>query len=443
MARTFATSVIFLISCASLWAQNPIALEYNELKLREEFSDQNDNWTYMTTVENLYMPDKGDLFMHRNNLSSAYAFITKWKNEMRTFSIMARVKLGPSETADQSIGIICLAQRDGKGGVVVEFNKFKQYRIKQLIGAYYRPISGTAEEQGWVKSGLVRAKEEYNELEVRVALPQVDVYINGKFAQSFDVANYGPGEMGLIIGPNTKAKADYFYVYSTADEAAKEEERIVENSQGTSTAEQLSKMRYDLEHKNRTISECETERRKAVSLLEEEKGQLLAENEKLTLQNRQLAEFRDQVLVDIDEDVFLTLVENLKQEVVKNERLESQVQVYRDSLKQTHANYNKLKLALLDKSIAKGQKEKAEREKHVSIATKNEIEKELLDKKMMKEQEEWEKKNFKPGTAPTPDQKKIATAAKPEKSDKVEQKPAAPTSGPLPVKVKKAEKQPD
>jgi hypothetical protein len=83
--------------------------------------------------------------------------------------------------------------------------------------------------------------------------------------------------------------------------------------------------------------------------LEEEVGRLIAENERMVLQNKQLVEFRDQVLIDIDEDAFLTLAENLKLEIVKNERLESQVQVYRDSLKLTHANYNKLKLVLLDK----------------------------------------------------------------------------------------------
>lgn len=377
-------------------AQNPIALDYGVIQLREEFSEENANWNYMTTVENLYMPDKGDLFLHRNNPNSAYAFVTKWENSLSTFSILSRLKLGPAETTDQSIGIICLVQRDGKGAVVVEFNKFKEYRVKLLVGAYYRYISGTAEGKGWVKSNHLRGKEDYNELELRVALPQVDAYINGKFVQSFDVPDYSPGQMGIIIGPNTKAKADYFYVYTT--EKASMEADSTTNAEETpvTPTEQIAKMRYELEMKERSLRECQMERQKAVSTLEEQVGSLNEENAKLKLQIGQLAEFRDQILVDIDEDAFLTIAKNLKEEIVKNERLEKQVQIYRDSLRLTHQNYNKLKLALLDKAIKKAEVDKVEREREESANTRKEIEAELRDKKLTKEQEEWERKNFKP-----------------------------------------------
>lgn len=452
MIRPYALTVLMLCICFALFAQNPIALDYNSLQLREEFSDQNENWTYMTTVENLYMPDNGDLFMHRNNVSSAYAFVTKWKNDLKVFNILAKMKLGPAEVADQSIGIICLAQRDGKGAIVVEFNKFKQYRIKQLIGAYYRNITGTPEEQGWVKSNLLNAREDYNELDIRVALPQIDVYINKKLAKSFDVADYEAGEMGLLVGPNTKAKADFFYVYSTNEELGELDSRKEKQQEKMSLSELLAKQRYETEQKDRSLKECQSERQKAVSVLEDEVGRLTAENERMIMQNKQLVEFRDQVLIDIDEDAFLTLAENLKNEIIKNERLESQVQVYRDSLKLTHANYNKLKLVLLDKSIKKAEKEKVEREAKEALTTKKEIEAELLDKKLTKEQQEWEKKNYKPTKAviPTPGTKTEpatpAEAAKPKAEPKPTPVAASPkaeekttsTSKPLPVAVKPA-----
>jgi len=456
MIRPFVVIALCLFIAGSVSAQNLIALDYSISQLREEFSDQNENWTYMTTVENLYMPDKGDLFMHRNHPSTSYAFITKMKNELKVFAIQTKMKLGPAETNDQTIGVICLVQRDGKGAIVVEFNRSKEYRIKKLIGAYYRHISGTAEGQGWVKSNLLKGKEDYNELDIRVALPQVDVYINGKLAQSFDVPEYDAGEMGVIIGPNTKAKVDWFYVNTTAEEISQLDARKGVKEEKLTTTELLSKQRYELEFKDRNLRDCENERIKAVSLLEEEKGRLLAENEKLALQIRQLAEFRDQVLVDIDEDAFLTLAQNLKSEIIKNERLEAQVQIYRDSLKFTHTNYNKLKLALLDKSIKKAEKEKVERDQKEAITTKKEIESELLDKKLMKEQEEWEKKNYKPGTLPPPaalTEKKApqAEVKKEEKGNSAKVSDAAPlqaapatgTSGPLPIPVKKAEKKPD
>jgi len=436
-------AVIVALPFCGLQAQNPIALEYNVQQLREEFSEENANWNYMSSVENLYMPDKGDLFMHRNNPNSAYAFVSKWENSLREFSAVARLKLGPSESQEQSIGIVCLVQRDGKGAVVAEFNNYKQFRVKQLVGSYYRYVSGTAEDKGWVKLNALRGKEEYNELEVRVALPQVDVYINGKFAHSFDVPDYGPGQMGLVIGPSTKAKADYFYVHTTiAAQASADSIPDAEKAPATPT-EHISKLRYELEMKERSLRDCQMERVKAVNTLEERIGELNETNERLTVQNNQLREFRSQILVDMDEDAFLTIARSLKDEIIKNQRLESQVETYRDSLRITHQNYSKLKLALLDKSIKKAEVEKVARDRQESIDTKKEIEAELKDKRLTKEQEEWERKNYKPG-----DTKKqpAPTEKAPEKEEtppaaKAEAAPAASKeASPLPVPVRKAGK---
>ena len=97
--------------------------------------------------------------------------------------------------------------------------------------------------------------------------------------------------------------------------------------------------------------------------------------------------------MDIDEDVFLTLAENLKAEIIKNQRLESQVQIYKDSLKLTHVQYNKLKLALLDKAIVKAEKDKVVRDQKEAAQTKEMIESELQDKKLGAEQEKWEQNN--------------------------------------------------
>lgn len=434
-------AVVALPFCG-LHAQNPIALEYNVQQLREEFSEENANWNYMSSVENLYMPDKGDLFMHRNNPNSAYAFVSKWENSLREFSAIARLKMGPSDTEEQSIGIVSLVQRDGKGAVVAEFNNYKQFRVKQLVGSYYRYVSGTAEDKGWVKSNALRGKEEYNELELRVALPQVDVYINGKFVHSLDVPDYGPGQMGLVIGPSTKAKADYFYVYTTKAEQTNADSIPDAEKAPVTPAEQISKLRYELEMKDRSLRDCQMERVKAVNTLEERIGELNEVNERLTVQNNQLREFRSQILVDMDEDAFLTIARSLKDEIVKNQRLESQVETYRDSLRLTHQNFSKLKLALLDKSIKKAEVEKVERDRQESINTKKEIEAELQDKRLTKEQEEWERKNYKQGdTKPQPATTEKAVDKKEKQPGaKAEAATAAPKEAtPLPVPVRKAE----
>ena len=436
-----------LLSPAALIAQNPISLEFDEIQLREEFSDQNKNWPYLTTVENLYVPDKDEYFMHRRNKSTPYAIITKWKNNLSAFNILSTLKLGPTNDENQTAGIIFLVQPDGKGAVVFEFNKFKQYRIKQLVGAYYKFLSGDSESNGWVKASSLASKNDYNEIDIRVELPQVDIYLNGKFLQSFDMIDYKPGSMGFLIGPDTKAKSDYFYVYSTEDASVEAALESKETDENRSAVSQLSKVRYELEQEKRSLKECQMERLQAVSVLEEEMGSLRQQNDAYALRNRQLQEFKNNVLIEVDEDVFLTLAENLKTEIVKNGKLESQVQVYKDSLKYTHVKYNKLKLALLDKAIKKAEKEKIVREQKEAADTKKEIEKELNDKQMNAEQEKWEETN-------TGVEAKIDSVLTSQTAVKPKNDAPSPISEeevseeeiearPLPVKVRKAQKKED
>jgi hypothetical protein len=436
--RTILGSVFFLFLALNSFCQEPINLEFNEVALREEFSSQNENWPYLTTMENLYVPDKDEYFMHRRHLTNPYAITTNWKNNLSTFNILTTLKLGPTETEEQSVGVIFLIQGDGKGAIVFEFNKFKQYRIKQLVGAYYKFISGDVESKGWVKSSLLAQKDEYNEIDIRVNLPQVDIYLNGKFVKSFDVMDYKPGGMGFLIGPDTKAKSDYFYVYTTSDGQETAEVEMKKDQESRSAVEQLSKMRYELEQEKRNLRECQLERQTAVTKLEDEMANLRQQNERLSMQNRQLHEFKDQVLVEVDEDVFLTLAENLKSEILKNQTLEGQVQVYKDSLKLTHIKYNKLKLALLDKAIKKAEQDKVVRDNKESAETKAEIEKELLDKKMMAEQVEWESKHSGVGTT---EEAVNSEETKQTVQPATEQKPVEAT--PLPTKVRVAQKKQD
>ncbi|MFM1875320.1 MAG: hypothetical protein RL266_1057 [Bacteroidota bacterium] len=447
--------LLFLVQIGKAgFAQDPISLEYNMVELREEFSAQNEYWPYLTTMENLYVPDKDEYFMHRRNKAAAYAIITDWKNNLSEFNILTTLKLGPTTEENQTIGVIFLVQADGKGAVVFEFNKFKQYRIKQLVGSYYKFLSGETETNGWVKSGALSNKNEYNEVDIRVQLPQVDIYVNGKFLQSFDVLEYTPGNMGFLIGPDTKAKSDYFYVYTTESGKQSADEELKAEEETQSAVEQLSKIRYELEQKKRSLKECELERQKAVSVLEEEMAELRQGNERMLIQNRALQEFKNQVLVEVDEDVFLTLAENLKTEILKNQKLEAQVQVYKDSLKLTHIKYNKLKLALLDKAIKKAEKDKEIRDKQEVDETRKEIETELLDKKMNEEQSKWESENQESNglveevleemdseKETTAKDSVVITDPNPNSKPEVSQEPIE--ARPLPVKVRTAKKKED
>ena len=371
--------------------QEKIALNYSELVHREDFSTENEDWPFVASYENLFGIDKDEYFLHRMNKDLPYALMAKWKNQLTTFNILTAIKLGPSDTRDQTMGVIFHVQPDGKGAIVFELNKFKEYRIKQLVGKYYRYLTGTKEELGWVKSNLVNVKNEYNEIDIKVEEGQMDFYLNGKFIESFDVLDYRAGTMGLIIGPDTKAKVDYFYLYSTMEAFAKAEELMKVEEEEKSATEMLRSSVLELEKLKRENAACISELDRVNEVHDKENELRDKQIESLRSQVSVLRDFKDRLLVEVDEDVFLTLTSELKDEILKNQQLMHEVKQYKDSLWMAHTKYQKLKVALLDKAIAKGKKAKAERELEESKNMKAEIDRELKVDQWEMEQEDFER----------------------------------------------------
>lgn len=408
---------VMLLAGFHALGQEKITLNYSELVHREDFSEENNDWPFVASYENLFGIDKDEYFLHRMNKELPYALMAKWKNSLTTFNILTAIKLGPSDTRSQTMGVIFHVQPDGKGAIVFELNKFKEYRIKQLVGKYYRYLTGTKEDLGWVKSNLVKVKNDYNEIDIKVEEGQMDFYLNGKFIESFDVLDYRAGTMGLIIGPDTKAKVDYFYLYSTTEAFTKAAETMKAEEEEKSSLEKLRAANLELEKLRRENAACISELERVSEATEKEKELMNQKVESLQSQVSVLRDFKDRLLVEVDEDVFLTLTSELKDEILKNQQLMREVKQYKDSLWMAHTKYQRLKLALLDKAIAKGKKAKAEREREESKKMKAEIEGELKVEQWEQEQDDWEKKvnagSDKPDPAPIDNSESERTKAVP------------------------------
>lgn len=393
---------ILLICSLQVVGQEKIQLNYTELVHREDFSEENEDWPFVASYENLFGIDKDEYFLHRMNKDLPYALMAKWKNKLTTFNILTAIKLGPADKRTQSMGLIFYVQPDGKGAIVFEMNKLKEYRVKQLVGKYYRYLTGTKEDLGWVKNSLVKVKNEYNEVEVKVEEGQMDFYLNGKFIESFDALDYRPGSMGLIIGPETKAKVDYFYLYTTPEAMTKASELMEDEEEEKSATAQLISTRLELEKLKRENEQCISELERVTVAKEKERETMNEAMESLRTQNNALHDFKDRLLVEVDEDVFLTLTSELKDEILKNQMLMTEVKQYKDSLWMAHTKYQRLKIALLDKAIAKGKKAKVAREREESKNTKAQIESELKEENWEKEQTNWEaNKSVEPEESPT------------------------------------------
>ena len=352
----------------------------------DDFSAETNQWDYLTTAENLFVLDKGEYFMHRRNATKPYALVTNWKNDLTKFHVKAAVKLGPATSAEQTIGIIFYIQSDGKGALVFEINKDKKFRVKQLTGSYYKFLTGEVTESGWVKSKFVDVTGEYNVLEVKSSDAINDFYINGNYVFSAPVQDYAPGSLGIIIGADTKAKADYFYVYATREVSSD----VNANRQfGELTpSEKIEFLLTENEKLKKQIAQDNVELIKQqadlkIATMVEQVENKDAEIEQLKIEVNSLSTYKNSVIKDMDEDVFFTLSNSVKEQIEINKNLNKFIEQIRDSLSFANKKYNDLKLKQINDLIE--QQKKAQAKKETIPATKEEQKQETANTSAKKE----------------------------------------------------------
>ena len=195
--------------------------EFNAVAFSDQFDQDQDNWRNMSTSDNLFMIQEGEYLLRRKNTSSGYSIFPKWKNTLVAFSLTASIKLEEAKNGETAVGLIFMAQEDASGAFVFEFNPKGQYRLKQLVGLSYKLLTGDVKTNGWVDSDALKKSGDYNQIEIRTAKRNYDIYVNDKYLLSFTEIAYKSGDIGISIGPGTKARVDYIVVKEPGTEAGK------------------------------------------------------------------------------------------------------------------------------------------------------------------------------------------------------------------------------
>ena len=191
-------------------AQQISSEKYNTTLISEDFHSVSNTFKIITTVDNYFIVDNGDYLMSRNNEESEFAVIAK-ESKVSDFILRTCVKIGPSKS-NSTIGLILKAQQNGKGAIIFEINKKKQYRIKKLNGDTYTIISGQKKKDGWIRSKKINGVDKQNFIEIRSERNIYDVYINSNFLTSFFIPDFTNGSCGLIISPSTKVRISHYYI---------------------------------------------------------------------------------------------------------------------------------------------------------------------------------------------------------------------------------------
>ena len=175
------------------------------------------------------------------------------------FVIKTAVRIVHSKNKKASVGIILKAQQDGKGAIIFEINKKKEYRIKQLIGNNYQNLSGNAKQEGWVKNKLVNGVDKQNLIEIRSEKNIYDIYINSEYLTTFFIPDFTGGSCGLIISPATKARISYYYINTKGESTAVANYTNENTASVNETIEQLNKRIVILEENNAKLNELNTD----------------------------------------------------------------------------------------------------------------------------------------------------------------------------------------
>jgi predicted RNase H-like nuclease (RuvC/YqgF family) len=317
MKQIITVTLLLVITLSStITAQHISSESYNTEFIHEDFNSEGEHFKTVTTTDNYFILDKGDYLLSRNNNESEYAIIAN-NSSASDFVLKTAVRIGPSDNKKASIGIILKAQQGGKGAVIFEINKKREYRIKQLFGNSYQALSGNAKQEGWVKNKLVNGVDEHNFIEIRTEKNIYDVYVNSKYLTSFFVPDFTSGSCGIIISAETKARISYYYinkkgegnpvasytnentasVNETIEELNKRIKLLEENNAKLNDLNSDSKVVQseeikDLKQKNADLAIVSIEQEKEISILKRSNTDLNEMNATLQNENKNISKLQ-------------------------------------------------------------------------------------------------------------------------------------------------------
>ena len=317
------------------------------MMLEENFSELNTIWPVITNNDNFFAFDKGEYFMNRSKSGSPYAIMANWENNLEAFSIRTSIMLGPAESIKQTLGFIFRATTDGQSALIIEFNKYHKFRIRQLVDGRYQIVSDEGKD-GWVKNSAVKGMNEYNDISLNTNGTDHDLYFNGVLVRSFRIENISFGNFGLFIGPETKGRVDFVNIY--ADELYRDKNKIY------LTDDEVRELMTENEHLKLELEQSldarALELENVIRVLENQLRTTRLINEQLDKENFQYAIIKS--AVDTNQmDLLLDLSQKVISRTLENRQISIENKILNDSLNNVRLNFEELELELFQKVIDK------------------------------------------------------------------------------------------
>jgi hypothetical protein len=333
--------------------------KFDKLSLSENFDSTNNYWTTLANAENLFIVQEGEYILNRKALTSPFAIMADYENNLSTFRLVTSIRLDKSVNDEGSIGIIFMAQPGGKGGFIFEINKLKQYRVRQISGGSYKYITGDSKTAGWMSSKFINETNSYNLVEIKTSERNYDISVNNNYLFSFTEIEYKSGRMGIVIGAGTKARVDFMYLFSSSKGVETTSLNTNEKTEAPAPPEagpdiieltesiiklktQINKLTEQNEDMHKTFEamksdddEVENEKKKlqlSIKELQSSISKSSASYDSLLKVNNDLMKYKEMVAGNENSDLIISLSKSLKKEKEANELLKKQNKELSDSL---------------------------------------------------------------------------------------------------------------
>ncbi len=346
-----ASFLIILIFAPFFSDAQLIKERFDKLSISENFDSINSYWTTMANAENLFIVQDGEYILQRKSAAAPFAIIANFEESFNNFRAIVSIKLDKTAGEESFGGFLFMMQPEGEGGFLFEINKNKEFRIRQIVNGVYKYLTGNSKSGGWIKCMHLNEPNFSNMVEVRNLDRNYDIYINHNFIQSFSEPSYKEGKMGLIVGPSSRCKVDFMYVFTktsqevTGTSAVTPDPGTNQVSAGPDIIEltesiirlktQINTLTEENDALNKTISAMNSgDQEKDVTIRNLEKQvkrqqEDLAKKDKsldsLVKVNADLMKYKELAGGNENADLIIVLSKSLKAEKEKNTRLEQEL----------------------------------------------------------------------------------------------------------------------
>ncbi|MEZ4804130.1 MAG: hypothetical protein R2852_01210 [Bacteroidia bacterium] len=182
--------------------------DFTKLLLNEQFDLADRNWSSTFNADNLFIAQNGYFELFRKSKKSGYYLFPNESKEYSAFKLEASIIFADYNNKRQSAGLLMMANSETGGGISVEINQKREYRIVRVYKDKQIPLNGNS----WTKASFAITKGE-NVIAIKTYDKVYDLYINGSFIQSFTDIELNRGKIGIYVGPDSKVKFDYLKIH--------------------------------------------------------------------------------------------------------------------------------------------------------------------------------------------------------------------------------------